>query len=108
MNFKLRLRKAGTTPILMIFGDVTGGNVGKITVKLESMLKASSEKVAIDLSKTTFIDSHGLGVFVFFFRRLSDENRQLIFLKPSEFIKDLFSGSNLDKIFTILDDEETL
>ncbi len=108
MSFKLKIHKAGSTPILMISGDITGSNVGKISAKLENMRKTFSEKIAVDLSQTTFIDSHGLGVFVFFYRRFSEENRQLVFLRPSEFIMDLFSGSNLVKIFTIIDNEDTL
>ncbi|MBN1309459.1 MAG: STAS domain-containing protein [Chitinispirillaceae bacterium] len=108
MSFKLKVRKAGSTPVLMIAGDITGNNIGKITSKLENIRRIFSGKIAIDLSQTTFIDSHGLGVFVFFFRRFSEENRQLLFLKPSDFIMDLFSGSNLNKIFTIIDNEENL
>ncbi|MBN1577204.1 MAG: STAS domain-containing protein [Chitinispirillaceae bacterium] len=108
MSFKLKIRRAGSTPVLMIAGDITGSNVGKITSKLESIRRVSSGRIAIDLSQTTFIDSHGLGVFVFFFRRFSEDNRQLVFFKPSDFIMDLFSGSNLNKIFTIIDSDDGL
>lgn len=108
MSLKLKIRKAGSTPVLTISGDITGSNVGKISSKLEGIQRVFSGKIAIDLSQTTFIDSHGLGVFVFFFRRFSEEKRQLVFLKPSDFIRDLFTGSNLNKIFTIVDNEESL
>ncbi len=108
MSFRLKLRKIRSVPVLYIAGDVTGGNIGKITSRLESLYKFPSGTVAIDLSRTTFIDSHGLGVFVFFFRRLSEERRKLVFLRPSEFVRELVSGSNLDRIFTIIDSEENL
>jgi anti-sigma B factor antagonist len=108
MSFKLKIRKTDHAVILVLSGDITGNSVGKISAKLESVQKMSEETIAIDLSETTFIDSHGLGVFVFFYRRLSEENRRLVFLKPSEFILDLFSGSNLVKIFTIVNSEDDL
>jgi anti-sigma B factor antagonist len=110
MSFKLRTRKAGANqiPVLVIAGDVTGSNIGKISAKLEDIRNSHTGTIAIDLSATTFIDSHGLGVFVFFFRRLSEENRRLVFLSPSAFIRDLFSGSNLNQIFPIIDSEDSL
>ena len=108
MSFKLKIRKTNTAVVLVLSGDITGTSVGKISSKLESIQKMYQGTIAIDLSETTFIDSHGLGVFVFFYRRLSEENRKLVFLKPSEFILDLFSGSNLVKIFSIVSSEEEL
>ena len=108
MSFRIKIRKTSSAVILSLSGDITGSSVGKISAKLESIQKMFPGTIAIDLSETTFIDSHGLGVFVFFYRRLSEENRRLVFLKPSEFILDLFSGSNLVKIFTIVNSEEEL
>ena len=108
MSFKLKIRKTDTAVILAISGDITGNSVGKISAKLENIQNTFNGTIAVDLSETTFIDSHGLGVFVFFYRRFSEENRRLIFLRPSEFILDLFSGSNLVKIFTIVNSEEEL
>jgi anti-sigma B factor antagonist len=108
MSFKLKVKKTDTAVILVISGDVTGNSVGKISAKLENIQKIFAGTIAIDLSETTFIDSHGLGVFVFFYRRFTEEQRELVFLKPSEFILDLFSGSNLDKIFTIVNSENEL
>jgi anti-sigma B factor antagonist len=108
MSFKLKIRKAGTIPVMVIAGEVTGSNVGKISAKFEDIRRIFTGPVAIDLSRTTFLDSHGLGVFVFFFRRFTEENRRFVFIKPSNFIRELFLGSNLDKIFTIIDSEDDL
>ena len=108
MSFKLKIKKTDRAIILVLSGDITGSSVGKISAKLESIQKIYEGTIAIDLSETTFIDSHGLGVFVFFYRRLSEVNRKLVFLKPSDFILDLFSGSNLVKIFTIVNSEDDL
>jgi anti-sigma B factor antagonist len=108
MSFRLKVKKKGTVPILMVYGDITGNNIGKMTAKLKNMTDGSSSKIGIDLSNVSFIDSHGLGVFVYFYRRLKEHDRTIVFIKPSEFIVELFSGSNLDRIFTIADNEEAL
>lgn len=108
MSFKLKVRKRGLTPILAVYGDITGNNIGKLTVKLEHFLKIASDAIVIDLEHVSFIDSHGLGVFVFYFRRLQEQQRRFVILKPSEFIQELLSGSNLDRVFTIINDEKDL
>jgi len=108
MSFKLKIRKSGSTPILGVFGDITGNNIGKLTSKLETLLKVPSDAIAIDLEHVSFIDSHGLGVFVFYFRRLQEQQRKFVIVKPSEFIRELLSGSNLDRVFTIVADEKDL
>lgn len=108
MTFKLKTRKVGGVPVLQVFGDITGNNIGKLTAKLEHFLKTPAESIGINLEQVSFIDSHGLGVFVFFLRRLQEQKRKLIILRPSEFVRELFSGSNLDRIFTIVSDESTL
>ena len=93
--------------MLEINGEITGENVGKITKKLENLRKADSEKIVVDLSKTTFIDSHGLGAFVYLWRLLEEQKRELV-LNPQGFIRSLFTGTNLDKIFRVVDSEEAI
>lgn len=108
MSFKLKIKKVKQIPVLQIQGDITGSNIGKLTAKLEHMIKTDSEKVAIDLGNVSFIDSHGLGVFVFFYRRLKEGDRSLVIVNPSEFVAELLAGSNLDRIFSIIKNYEEL
>ncbi|NLG17420.1 MAG: STAS domain-containing protein [Fibrobacter sp.] len=108
MSLKIRSKKINSSPVLEITGEITGENVGKITSKLEGLRKGDSQKVVVDLSKTTFIDSHGLGVFVYIWRLLGEQNRELIFLNPQGFIRNMFNGTNLDKIFKVVDSEEAI
>jgi anti-sigma B factor antagonist len=108
MNFKMKVTKIRSVPVLVLFGEVTGNSVGKLSAKLNGIQRVFSGKVAIDLRNTTFIDSHGLGVFIFFYRRLTEEDRELVFLDPPEFITDLFSGSSLDRVFHVITSEEQL
>lgn len=108
MSFKLKIKKVKQVPVLQIQGDITGSNIGKLTAKLEQMIKTDADKVAIDLGNVAFIDSHGLGVFVFFYRRLKERDRSLVIVNPSEFVAELLAGSNLDRIFSIIRNHEEL
>ncbi|KMQ52228.1 hypothetical protein CHISP_0909 [Chitinispirillum alkaliphilum] len=108
MGLKMRCRKKGEVPILAPVGELTGENVSKLMAKLDYYCKNTFGTIVVDLSRTFFIDSHGLGAFIYSWRLLEEENRRLVFLKPHSFIKGMFEGTNLDKIFKILESEEDI
>lgn len=108
MSIKIRIRKVKEVPVLELGGDVTGEHIVKITSRLESLIKEHPGSVAVDLTNTTFIDSHGLGAFVYCWRLLHQDKRQLIFINPQTFIRNMFAGTNLDKIFKVVNSDEEL
>jgi anti-anti-sigma factor len=108
MNFKSHVRKINGTPVLEITGELAGAKVGKIAAELERLRKTPAKTIAIDLSKTTFIDSHGLGVFMYCWRLLENDHRDLVFVNPQGFILNMFQNTNLDRMFKVVDSIEAL
>lgn len=109
MSFKISMRKtASGVPVVGVAGDLSGDNVGKLAARLEKMRKTHSPVVAIDLQETAFIDSHGLGVFVYCWRLLENEHRQLVFINPQGFILNMFRSTNLDRVFRVVNSLEEL
>jgi anti-anti-sigma factor len=108
MSFKLKVKKVKSTPVLEVCGEITGENVSKIIGRLDSLRNNASKIIAVDLRKTTFIDSHGLGAFVYIWRLLEEENRNLVFINPQGFVNSMFSGTNLDKIFKVVEEDQLL
>jgi len=96
---RLRIRKVKSTPILEVGGEVTCKNINKITSKLNALRKGDSKIIAIDLNRTTFIDSSGLGALVYIWRVLEEEHRQLVIFDPLDTIKDIFEDTSLNKLF---------
>jgi len=106
MSFRLRVRKGrkGTgIPILEIRGDFAGENASKASVMLEEMRTFSKANIAVDLQHTTFIDSVGLGVFVYCWRLLENDKRDMLFIKPQGFVLKMFESTSLDKVFRVVD-----
>ena len=103
MSFKMHVKKNASGPVLEIIGELSSKQVGKIAERLEQMRKSGAKTIAVDLSKTTFIDSHGLGVFVYSWRLLENEGRDMVFINPQGFIRNMFQNTNLDKVFKIAD-----
>jgi anti-sigma B factor antagonist len=108
MSFKIHIKKIKGKPVLEIIGELTGENVGKIAVRLERLRKTSATTIAVDLSHTTFIDSHGLGAFVYCWRLLENEHRDLVFVSPQGFILNMLHNTNLDRVFKVVDSIEDL
>jgi anti-anti-sigma factor len=108
MSLKLRMRKHNDIPILLLSGDAVGQDVSKVAEKINDLVESGNTTIAIDCSELNAVDSHGLGMFVFSWKLMDSQKRRLLFVNPSEFVKNLFEGSNLDRVFTIIGSVEEL
>jgi anti-sigma B factor antagonist len=102
MSCKFKLRRRHKLPVLQIIGEIAANDAAKVSRKMDALCKNAAPKVVIDLSETSFIDSYGLGIFVYCWKMLDESNRELIFLNPRDAVSKVFSGSNLDHIFNVV------
>jgi anti-sigma B factor antagonist len=104
MDFKTRVRKVKGTPVLEIAGEFAGDNAGKTAVLLEAMRASTEKSIAVDLRRMTFIDSVGLGVFVYCWRLLENDKREMFFVRPQGFVLKMFQNTSLDRVFKVVDE----
>jgi anti-anti-sigma factor len=102
MSLRLRMRKHHDVPIIALSGDAVGQDVSKVAEKINDLAEGGTTTIVIDCSELTAVDSHGLGMLIFSYKLMDSQKRRLLFLNPSEFVKDLFENSNLDRVFTII------
>jgi anti-anti-sigma factor len=100
---RTKVRKGKGMPVLEIKGDFSGEAAAKAAVLLEEMRSSTGTGIAVDLSHTAFIDSVGLGVFVYCWRLLEKEHRDMTFIGPQGFVLKMFQSTSLDKIFKVVD-----
>lgn len=91
-----------------ISGQIIGNCAAQVTSKVDSVCRKSNGNLVIDLSEVTFIDSYGLGAFVYIWKQMKKESRELIFLCGGNFDLEIFSTSNLDSLFSIVHSQEDL
>ncbi|HEX7510278.1 MAG TPA: anti-sigma factor antagonist [Chitinivibrionales bacterium] len=108
MSLRIKIKNHGNVPVLRLEGEVVGQEVAKISKKLDAFLKTDDPVIAVDLSAATIIDSYGLGVFVFTWKQIASQNRQLVFVNPQGFIRNLFDGTNLTKVIRVVGSLEEL
>jgi anti-anti-sigma factor len=102
------MKKHNTIPVIKLIGDVAAQNIHTLSKKLESLIEGKHPTIVIDLNETKYIDSHGLGVFVYSWKMMEKNNNKLIFLNSQEFIRNMFEGTNLNQILTIVDNLEKI
>lgn len=105
---KIKLKKNNGIPIVKIIGNLTFNSIVGLSKKMENLSKSQCETIVVDLSETDYIDSHGLGVFVYTWKMMEQNEKELIFLNPKGFIKSMFQGTNLHEIFKVVDSLEEL
>ena len=103
MGCKTKVKKGKGMPVLEIRGEFVGEDAAKAAVLLEEMRSSTGAGIAVDLSRTSFIDSVGLGVFVYCWRLLEKEHRDMTFIKPQGFVLKMFQSTSLDRIFKVVD-----
>ncbi len=108
MSCKIKTKKYDNVYLLKLSGEIEAPDINTISKKLESLLNSKYHTIAIDLNEVKYIDSHGLGVFVYYWKMMEKNDRELVFVKPSGVIKTIFEGTNLDQILNIVDSPEDL
>ena len=108
MSLKIRTRTHNNVKILHVTGEVFGADTGKLTQMVDRLCKGSHQTVAVNMSECSFIDSNGMGVFIFLWKSLKSQGKTFVFVDPHPFVKDMFVKTNLDKLFTIVDSEDSL
>jgi anti-sigma B factor antagonist len=108
MGLRIKMKKHNGVPVMLLSGAAVGEDVRKVSEKINRLAEGDSSTVVIDLSDLDSVDSNGLGMFVFSWKLLDSQQKKLLFLNPTGFVKNLFEGSNLHKVFTIIDTLEGL
>jgi anti-anti-sigma factor len=108
MGIKIKMKKHGDIPVVHVEGAVVGKDVAKLSKKLDDFMTDNAPLVAVDLSETDVIDSYGLGVLIFSWKQFASRNKKLVFVSPQGFARNLFEGTNLTRVITMVDSIEAL
>jgi len=104
----IKARTIGKWKVLDITGHIKGGDVGRFRSEVHKALADQNIHLAANLKDVGFIDSSGVGTLITCHQDLKAAGGQLILLNLSDDIYDLFEMTSIDRLFEILDGEETL
>jgi anti-anti-sigma factor len=102
MALEVNITTYKDTPVLQLAGRVVDIDVKKFIRRLEMLYKKKYPKIIVDLSKTNFIDSHALGIIVYYHTMMQREKRELIICNanphPRNYLARLFNLTNLNTV----------
>ena len=95
-------RVDGGAHVVAVHGEVDLFTAPEFKQRVMAPIAAGVERVIVDLTDTTFIDSSSLGALIGAHRRLQQRGGRLVVACDSEAISKTFRITGLDGVFTIV------
>ncbi len=90
--------------VLALEGDIDLHVSPAVTESLNAMIKKKPERIVIDLSRATYIDSAGMAALILAMQEVEAYGGKFILTGLQETIRSIFETSRLDGIFQIFPD----
>jgi anti-sigma B factor antagonist len=96
-------RLSGGAHVVAVSGEVDIFTAPEFKQRVMMAIAAGAERVIVDLTDTSFIDSSSLGVLIGAHRRLSAQDGRLVVVCNCEAIVKTFKITGLDGVFELVD-----
>jgi anti-sigma B factor antagonist len=90
--------------VLPLDGDIDLHVSPAVTAYLNIMIKEKPERIVVDLSRATYIDSAGLAVLILAMQQVEAYGGQFFLCGPQETLRSILEISRLDRTFRIFPD----
>lgn len=101
MELIIHSREYSDTLKVFIEGEIDTYTAPKLRDKLDSIEVKPEGLIELDLSKVTYMDSTGLGVFVALYKNVTRENGNLKLVGLTAKIKRLFTITGLSELMNV-------
>ena len=88
--------------VIAVRGEIDLFTAPELKQKLTDAIESGKNRIVVDLSDTTFLDSTALGVLIGAVKRLRSREGALVIVNVDQNIAKTFEITGLDQIFTIL------
>ena len=106
MTMELSVHQSGRTSILQVVGSVSEVEVYRFSKAIRDVVQQGALRVAVDISKIDFIESHALGILISHFSSLQKKGRELVLINTnsdvSGYMKTLLESTRLNEMIPII------
>ena len=98
------VRRQHRPNVLSLNGDIDLHVSPSVTAYLNVMIKEKPERIVVDLSRATYIDSAGLAVLILAMQQVEAYGGKFFLSGPQETLRSILESSRLDRTFRIFPD----
>ncbi len=103
--FRIESRRADTdSAVLSLQGEVDVANSQRVRDAALSLLGSGVKKLVVDLTKTEYLDSAGLGILVGLLKRVKESDLKMIIAGAQPQVQRLFEITKLNQVFPMRED----
>ena len=95
-------RVGDDTHVVAVAGEIDLFTAPEFKQRMSRPIDEGVQRLVVDLSQTTFIDSSSLGVLIGAHRRLKQRNGSLVVVCDNDTIVKTFKITGLDGVFTLV------
>ncbi|MBD3393823.1 MAG: anti-sigma factor antagonist [Chitinivibrionales bacterium] len=104
MAFAIETRTSNGRTVIRPCGEVDARNAAGLAERMRICMGPEAGDILVDLSRTASIDSHTLGVFVYWWKALKEEGREFSLVCPGKAVTEKLHRTGLDQVLRIHDD----
>jgi anti-sigma B factor antagonist len=93
--------------VLPLKGEIDLHVYPAVTTSLNAMIKKKPERLVVDLSRVTYVDSTGLAAFIQARQKVEAYGGKFSLAGLQETVRSIFEMSRLDQVFKIFPDVDT-
>jgi anti-sigma B factor antagonist len=93
--------------VLPLNGEIDLHVSPAVTASLNAMIEKKPERLVVDLSRVTYIDSAGLAAFIQAMQKVETYGGKFSLAGLQETVRSIFEISRLDQVFQIFPDVDT-
>ena len=103
IEFRIDDRRLGDgIPVVAVAGEVDLFTAPEFKRHVQKALERDGERMVVDLTETTFIDSSSLGVLIGAHRRLAGHDRSLVIVANNRTVLKTLRITGLDGLFCVV------
>ncbi|MBA2428792.1 MAG: STAS domain-containing protein [Thermoleophilaceae bacterium] len=107
IDFRISDREIDSrTHLVELGGEVDLYTAPEFKERLSGAIESGKQRLVVDLSETTFIDSTTLGVLVGAEKQLRASDGAVVLVCPERNIRKVFEITGLDRVFTMHDSRD--
>ncbi len=82
--------------------ELTAANSAEIKAAIKEALQSSHNRIDVDFSTTTFIDSSGLGVLIGLHKAMVSQSGSIRILNPTDSVQQVLELTRLHRLFEVV------